>query len=128
MAETTEPLRVISSEPLDRSLVEEMAADLGEITLLQPKPAAPVAGAGDKNSQGTDSSREVSGGGSQWESILTAGATPTASSSLDHEVIFPTPLFVVDWASAKGERQRTAAMGVAYAAIRALRETVCRTR
>jgi len=107
-----ESLRVISSEPLDRSLVEEMAADLGEITLLQPKPATTVASVGDKNAQGTSSSREVSGDGSQWESILTVGAIPAAGSSFDHEVIFPTPLFVVDWASAKGERRRTAAMGV----------------
>ena len=105
-------LRVISSEPLDKPLVEEIAAAIGEITLLQPKPSATVRGVGDKNAQGTNSSREASGDGSQWESILTAGATPTASNSLDHEVIFPTPLFVVDWASAKGERKRTAAMGV----------------
>jgi phosphoserine phosphatase RsbU/P len=107
-----ESLRVISSEPLDKSLVEEIAADLGEITLLQPKHSATVPSVGDKNAQGISSSGEASGDGSQWESILTAGATPTASSSVDHEVIFPTPLFVVDWASAKGERQRTAAMGV----------------
>ena len=108
-----ESVRVISSEPLDRSLVEEMAADLGEITLLQPKPSAAVPSVEDKNKPGItiSSSGEVSGDG-HWEPILTAGAIPTASSSVDPEIIFPTPLFVVDWASAKGERQRTAAMGV----------------
>ena len=37
-------LRVISSEPLDKLLLQEIAAELGEITLLQPKPSATIRG------------------------------------------------------------------------------------
>jgi sigma-B regulation protein RsbU (phosphoserine phosphatase) len=115
-----ESLRVISSEPLDKSLVEEMAADLGEITLYgtvntpaaPQKPSNAIPSAEDKNKQGITISPggAVSGDGRQFEPAFTAGAIPPASSVVDHEITFGTPLAVVDWASANGERQRAGAL------------------
>ena len=107
-----ESLRVISSEPLDKLLVEEMAADLGEITLLQPKPSDPILSVEDKNKQGivTSSGGAVSADGRQFEPTFTAGAIPAASNAVDYEITFGTPLAVVDWASTTGERQRAGAL------------------
>jgi phosphoserine phosphatase RsbU/P len=110
-----ESLRVITSEPFDKSLVEEIAADLGEITLLQPKPSATVLGVEeDKNKPGIliSSGEAVSADGRQFEPTFTAGALPAASSAVDPEIIFGAQLLIVDWTSATGERQRTGALGV----------------
>jgi sigma-B regulation protein RsbU (phosphoserine phosphatase) len=115
-----ESLRVIMSEPLDKPLVDEIAADLGEITLygtvitpaVPQKPSDAALSLEDKNKQGitVNSSGAVSGGGQQFEPTFTAGAIPPASSALDHEITFGTPLSVVDWASVKGEPQRAGAL------------------
>jgi sigma-B regulation protein RsbU (phosphoserine phosphatase) len=107
-----ESLRVIASEPLDKSLMEEMAADLGEITLLQPKPSATIPNGKDKNQLGFDirSGGTVSAEGPQFEPAFTAGAIPAPSRAVDYEITFGTPLSVVDWASATGERQRAGAL------------------
>ena len=109
-----ESLRVITSEPLDKSLVEEIAAELGEITLLQPKPSATIPGVEDKNKPGftISSGGTVSEDGRQFEPTFTAGALPAASSAVDPEIIFGAQLLIVDWTSATGERQRTGALGV----------------
>ena len=115
-----ESLRVIASEPLDQSMVVEMAADLGEITLygtlntpaVQPKPSDAVLSGKEKNKQGITiiQGGAVSGDGRQFEPTFTAGAIPPASNAVDHEITFGTPLAVVDWASATGERQRAGAL------------------
>ncbi|MGB9072636.1 MAG: SpoIIE family protein phosphatase [Terriglobales bacterium] len=109
-----ESLRVIASEPLGKPLVEEIAKDLGEVTLLQPKPSTTMPRVEDKNKQGIiiSSGGAVSADGRQWEPLFTAGALPAASSAVDPEITFGTPLSVVDWASVKGERQRAGALGV----------------
>jgi sigma-B regulation protein RsbU (phosphoserine phosphatase) len=109
-----ESLRVISSEPLDKSLLQEVAAELGEITLLQPQPSAAIPGVADKSKQGIliSSGSAVSEDGRQFEPTFTAGALPTASSAVDPEIIFGAQLLIVDWTSATGERQRTGALGV----------------
>jgi phosphoserine phosphatase RsbU/P len=109
-----ESLRVISSEPLDKPLVEEIAAGLGEITLLQPKPSAAVPGVEEKIKPGIliSSGQAVAEDGRQFEPTFTAGAIPAASSAMDREIIFGAQLLIVDWASAKGQRQRTGALGV----------------
>jgi sigma-B regulation protein RsbU (phosphoserine phosphatase) len=109
-----ESLRVISSEPLDKALVEEIAAELGEITLLQPKPSSTILGAEGKNKQGIliSSGEAVSADGRQFEPTFSAGAIPAASSAVDPEIIFGAQLLIVDWASTTGERQRTGALGV----------------
>ncbi|MBZ5616007.1 MAG: SpoIIE family protein phosphatase [Acidobacteriia bacterium] len=109
-----ESLRVISSERLDKALVEEIAAGLGEITLLQPKPAAAIPGVEDKNKQGIliSSGRTVSEDGREFEPTFIAGTLPAASSAVDREIIFGAQLLIVDWASTTAERQRTGALGV----------------
>jgi len=107
-----ESLRVILSEPLDKALLEEIAAEVGAITLLQPQPSATIPG--DKNQQGAliSSGEAVSEDGRQFEPTLTAGAIPAPSSAVDREIDFGAQLLIVDWASAKGERHRTGALGV----------------
>ncbi|MGB9204287.1 MAG: SpoIIE family protein phosphatase, partial [Terriglobales bacterium] len=109
-----ESLRVISSEPLDKALLEDIAAELGEVTLLQPKPSAAVLGAQEKNKQDIliSSGQAVSADGRQFEPTFTAGTLPAASSAVDPEIIFGAQLLIVDWASATGEPQRTGALGV----------------
>ncbi len=108
-----ESLRVISSEPLDKLLLQEIAAELGEITLLQPKPstaAIPV----DKNQHDIliSSGEMVSEDGRQFEPTFTAGTLPAASSRVDPEIIFGAQLSIVDWASATGKAHRTGALGL----------------
>ena len=109
-----ESLRVISSEPFDKALVGEIAAELGEITLLQPRTSAAIPGVEDKNQQGITigSGGTVSGDGRQFEPTFTAGAIPAASSALDPNIIFGAQLMIVDWASATGKPERTGALGV----------------
>jgi phosphoserine phosphatase RsbU/P len=113
-------LRVISSEPLDKLLVQEIAADLGEITLYgtvntpaaphNPSDAASSANEVSKKGITINTGGSVSGDGRQFEPTFSAGALPPASSVLDPEITFGTPLPVVDWASNKGERQRAGAL------------------
>ena len=117
-----ESLRVISSEPLDRSLVAEIAAELGEITLYATvnvaSPAAPqrpsnaTLSVEEKNKQeiALNSSGLASGGDRVFEPTFTAGVVPVASSAVDHEITFGTPLSVVDWGSLKGEPKQAGAL------------------
>src|SRR5208337_3886714 len=107
-----ESLRVISSEPLDKLLLQEIAAELGEITLLQPKPSTAIRG--DKNHQDIliSSGEMVSEDGRQFEPTFTAGTLPAASSAVDPEIIFGAQLSIVDWDSATGKAHRTGALGL----------------
>ena len=113
-------LRVVSSEPLDKALVDEMAAELGEITLFEQvkpvesskiqKPSGAVAPQGPKERGiAIGSEGSVSYDRRQLEQTFTAGTIPAASSALDHEITFGTPLTIVEWASG-GERQRAGAL------------------
>jgi sigma-B regulation protein RsbU (phosphoserine phosphatase) len=95
-------LRVISSEPLDRELVEKIAGDLGQIVVYGTENPAPDAPA---KSLGT-SFRTL--GGEKGEQTFSAGEIPPASGVFDHEVRFPIPLQVVDWTT--GERSRAGAL------------------
>jgi phosphoserine phosphatase RsbU/P len=122
-------LLVISSEPLDKVLMEGMAADLGEITLYGPvKAVAAQAKASssalsqdgntnqeknqDQNKDGIIVRQGVSpsANSQQFEPTFTAGKIPTAGSAFDHEITFGAPLSIVDWASTTGERQRAGAL------------------
>jgi sigma-B regulation protein RsbU (phosphoserine phosphatase) len=82
-------LTVVSSEPLDRDLLQELAADLGEITLFAYAPEP-----------GKDLPKPT----------ITTGTTPGPAQSLDRQVIFPTTLRVVDWES--GEHNHPAAISI----------------
>jgi len=114
----SEPVYVISSEPLDKSLMDEIAGNLGEITLYgtlqksvstqqsDPKPPQPVE---DQRESGLETSknRQVRG---QLAQTFTAGAVPASTSIFDREITFGTPLSVVDWTGTTGERQPAGAL------------------
>jgi phosphoserine phosphatase RsbU/P len=117
-------LSVVSSEALDRNLLEKLAKDLGEITLYAsgfdskgavipaPKSAplfdldAPaeqdIALRQGKNGMTVDNGRD------ELRPAFTAGTLSAPGNSFDHEITFGTPLPVVDWAS--GEQQKTGAV------------------
>jgi sigma-B regulation protein RsbU (phosphoserine phosphatase) len=99
-------LRVLSSEPLDKNFVEIIAGDLGRIavygaagpapsSIASPNPAEPKPFLTFEN-------------GAQREQTFSAGTIPPASGTFDHEITFPIPLQVIDWAT--GERQRAGAL------------------
>jgi sigma-B regulation protein RsbU (phosphoserine phosphatase) len=101
-ATAPESLRVITSEPLDKHLIEEIGGDLGEIT-VSPDP-------------GTSASLLTMGHGEppapqdngQPGRAFSAGVIPARASSVDPQIDFPVPLQVVDWST--GERQRAGAL------------------
>jgi phosphoserine phosphatase RsbU/P len=107
-----ESLRVISSEPLDKVLLQEIAVELGEVTLWQPNPSATIPGGKIQPGILISSGEMVSEDGRQFEPTFTAGSVPAASSVVDREVVLGAQLLIVDWASAKGDRQRTGAFSV----------------
>ncbi len=109
-------LRVVSSEPLDKTLMEEMAEELGEITLIEQAKTRQPAQAQDSNrAQGGKTQAIVGANGSvsydyrQLEQTFTAGKVPEPQGALDHEITFGTPLTTVEWA-ANGDRQRAGAL------------------
>ncbi len=103
---STSTLRVLLSEPLDKNFVEMIAGDLGRIA---------VYGAASSASSSAAASGEVESkpflafeNGAPREQTFSAGVIPPASGTFDHEITFPIPLQVVDWAT--GERQRAGAL------------------
>ncbi len=105
---STEPesLRVILSEPLDKDFVEKIAGDLGRIAVYgnQSPTAIPTA----PTHQDSSNPFMAFDQGKQREQTFSAGTIPPANGTLDHEITFPIPLHVVDWAT--GERQRAGAL------------------
>ncbi len=105
---TSESLRVILSEPLDKEFVENIAGDLGQIAVygtesnaLNPAPNA--------TSQQQNASKPfLTFDNGKREQTFSAGTIPPAADTLDHEVTFPIPLQVVEWET--GERQRAGAL------------------
>ncbi len=109
-------LRVVSSEPLDKTLMEEMAAELGEITLIeQVKTGQPAQAQASNSTQRGKTQAIVGANGSvsydyrQLEQTFTAGKVPESQGVFDHEITFGTPLTIVEWAS-NGDRQRAGAL------------------
>jgi phosphoserine phosphatase RsbU/P len=117
-------LTVVTSEPLDKKLIEKIAADLGEITLhgsgitLEETPAqAPNPAWKDPGARSTPSAQPkraetVSGNeipssgqssGSEASPTFSVGTLPPASNIFDREIIFGTPLPVVEWKSGVDE-------------------------
>lgn len=115
----SEALTVVTTEPLDKDLVERLAGTLGEVTLyaagISMDEASKVA-----SSTGTDPSNPAprtslsvapdrSKGGSVYRQedlhlTFTAGAVPASSGTFDREIQFGTPLRVVDWKTGDSER------------------------
>ncbi len=115
-------LSVVSSEALDRELLEKLAKDLGEITLYTsrtvaeaPAPAATSAPLISLESQdkqdtyGSGKSGVTPGSGRQQLRLaFSAGALPSAGGTFDREIAFATPLSVVDWTT--GAQKKTGAL------------------
>lgn len=127
----SQKLLVVSSERLDKDLLDKIAADLGEITLYgsgldlgggeQPKgqaSSAPLLAAdGAKNASGqqeTFSIRRGNGGmvvesgDQQLKPTFTAGSLPPETGRLDREITFGAPLPVMNWRT--GERKNAGAL------------------
>jgi sigma-B regulation protein RsbU (phosphoserine phosphatase) len=117
-------LSVVSSEALDRNLLEKLAEDLGEITLyasafdskgaILPAPAsAPLIALDAPGKQELalrpgHSGPSVDSGREELRPAFTAGTLSPADNGFDTEITFGTPLPVVDWAS--GEQQKAGAV------------------
>jgi len=103
-------LRVILSEPLDKDFVEKIAGDLGLIAVYgaQSPTASPNADSTAPAQPNVSKPYPAFADRKQREQTFSAGTIPPASSTLDHEITFPIPLQVVDWAT--GERQRAGAL------------------
>jgi sigma-B regulation protein RsbU (phosphoserine phosphatase) len=128
-----EKLTVVTSEPLDQKLLEQVTHDLGEITLYsqgfefkpgQPPPASPAKASppllaieegtkDDSNKQGIFIRRGESGlaldnGQQDLHPTFTAGTLPAPNNSFDRVITFGTPLPFVDWPT--GELTKTGAL------------------
>jgi phosphoserine phosphatase RsbU/P len=110
LAADPESLRVVLSEPLDKAFVEEIAGDLGQIAVYgtENPTAEPVAGRNAAAGQTASRSFLTFEDARLGEHTFSAGTIPAASGTLDHEITFPIPLQVVDWAT--GERRRAGAL------------------
>jgi len=121
-------LVVITSEPFDKELVGNIAADLGEISLSSSTPETPTSAASapapqrpgwhasvtpDKDKGGFVVRQSTQGGRAEADQEVlhqsfTVGTVPAPAGSMDREVAFFTPLAVVDWKS--GDRARAGAV------------------
>ncbi len=111
----TTKLTVVTSEPFDKELVGNIASDLGEITLLAtPGPASDNNAAHVTTNQKKRNGITISGPGKQettaqtgqqtLHSTFSVGALPGPVNMFDSEVLFPTPLAVVDWNTGNSEQ------------------------
>ena len=126
-----EELTVVSSEPLSESLLQKIAADLGEITLYvadvnlaepQPSPHAPAKKTGpssgvgrpaESGQFGTGVTVNLNGqvvSGNQNIQPTSVGQVPPASGRFDREVHFPTTVYFVNWET--GDRSSAALLVV----------------
>ena len=105
LAAEPESLRVILSEPLDKDFVESIAGDLGRIAVYGTESPSASSTAPQQDASKPYLALES---GSPRKQTFSAGTIPPASGAFDHEVRFPIPLQVVDWAT--GERRRAGAL------------------
>jgi sigma-B regulation protein RsbU (phosphoserine phosphatase) len=124
-----EKLTVVTGEPLDRSLLTDIAASLGEITLYaagfpldedrrnQNKAPTNSASSIDKTSDrpkhtvtfdAKNSGGKVETDHQPLRPTFSVGALPESTSMMDREITFGTPLSVVDWKT--GARSPTGAL------------------
>src|SRR6266852_7332441 len=128
----SQKLTVVSSELLDRKLLEQVAADLGEITLYTqcfilkasplssaPRNASPPPVAKEDRDKADQNQQDIfirpSNGGTALDNgqqelhpTFTAGVLPAASNTFDRVITFGTPLPFVDWAT--GEHAKASAL------------------
>jgi sigma-B regulation protein RsbU (phosphoserine phosphatase) len=128
-----EKLTVVTGEPLDRNLLSEIAANLGEITLYaagigldetrksskgpgsakeSTPPVALSAKPGKKRDgfviSGSEAAAKTEPGQQVLRPTFTVGALAVPTGLMDREITFATPLPVVDWHS--GDRARAGAL------------------
>lgn len=94
-----ESLRVVTSEPIDKELIEQIAGDLGEITFSSAAEDSAVF------SRSNQAENEAAG---KAEPPISAGSLPPASNALDLQIPLPVPVTVVDWST--GTEQRAGAL------------------
>jgi sigma-B regulation protein RsbU (phosphoserine phosphatase) len=109
----SENLTVVSSEALDQDLLQELAVNLGEITLYTVGSRnRPAVNPGRSPSESKDSSttinfREDEKGltvnGEAPRPTLSAGSLPAAANIFDRQITFGTPLPVVNWETGNHE-------------------------
>jgi sigma-B regulation protein RsbU (phosphoserine phosphatase) len=121
-AATTLPVRnntltVVSSQPLDRDLAERIAQHLGEITLYatsfddEKTPQAPAPGTQQKQAvtiRTGPGGTTVQNGTETFRRTFSAGTLPAATGWTDRQIVFPTPLPIIDWHS--GEKGKAGAV------------------
>lgn len=105
-------LIVISSDPFDQDLLQNLAANLGEVTLyanglslrkVDQSPVKPGIHVTQQQSPNTITFSKPEGqfvldtGNTPLRPTYTAGNVPPPASSLDRQVTFPTTVSVVDW-------------------------------
>jgi sigma-B regulation protein RsbU (phosphoserine phosphatase) len=114
-----ESLRVITSEPLDKNLIEQIARDagvLGQITFSantqSSAPQIPATPSSDRSARqdakSDQSANQAAGGKLDLSEAFSSGHVPPATGMLDLQIAFPVPVQVVDWTT--GERQREGAL------------------
>jgi sigma-B regulation protein RsbU (phosphoserine phosphatase) len=116
-------LTVLSSEPFDQHMLQELATDLGEVSLYavglnlrkvergQGKTAASDDGSGASISLSKPEGDYVlDTGKAELRPTYTAGTVPPPAARIDPQVTFGTTVSVVDWDA--GDRLRPAGIGV----------------
>jgi sigma-B regulation protein RsbU (phosphoserine phosphatase) len=128
-----EKLTVVTGEPLDRNLLSEIAANLGEITLYAAgigfdetrqsskgqtgaKESAPPVSLSTKPEtkrdgfviSGSEAAAKARPGQQVLRPTFAVGALAAPSGLMDREITFATPLPVIDWKS--GDRARAGAL------------------
>jgi phosphoserine phosphatase RsbU/P len=112
----SEKLTVVSSEALDQDLLQEIAANLGEITLYtiglempESSNSSAAGKAGDAPMSSSPDASPLQGQKStidgEVHAIVTAGALPAEASMFDHQITFGTPLPVVNWKTGDHEER-----------------------
>ena len=117
----SERLTVVSSEELDKVLVQEIASNLGEITLYaseweiqsppvskRNKTSANSPATADQAATSNRNTDDVETGQKSLRPMFTAGTVPAPTGSLDHEITFGTPLPAFDWET--GNREPSSAL------------------
>jgi len=109
-------LTVLSSEPLGQRMLQELAANLGEVTLYEglsrEVQTRDTGGAGNGGAAGSQSAPGGPRSGVSFDTgkgqryvldttaaapTLTAGSVPAPTFRLDRQVLFPTSVYVVNW-------------------------------
>jgi phosphoserine phosphatase RsbU/P len=106
-----EKLIVVTSEPLDKNLIEKIASSLGEITLYTVGLTAPKSGSlGTGMSANSDDNGGIAAhdnSSSKSETVdeqrlrptFSVGTLPQPAGLMDREITFGTPLQIVDWST-----------------------------